>query len=152
MKHNRSLFERMETDWVWNLNSTFFLVKACFDSEGTTKHGLLPILSRKSQFYLIFPGQFVYSHPPWSLVVQCVEHLLTCQDESQMNNKAVYDLLQRARCIFITDDLRIVEAGFYCPSPFWKRDIFKFKFLGLFITGSLIRTFLWKCLPLLCRV
>ena len=68
-----------------------------------------------------------------------------------MNNKTIYVLHKRPQFIFVTVDLKIVEADFYRPSSFWKRDILNSMYLGLFISGPLIRTFLWKCRPLLCR-
>jgi hypothetical protein len=58
-----------------------------------------------------------------------------------MNNKTVYVLPKRSQFIFVPADLKIVEADFYWPSPFRKRDILKLKFIGQFFNGSLIRTF-----------
>ena len=88
----------------------------------------------------VFTRHSVYCHDPlWSWVVQCVEHLCTWYAESRMNIKAVCLLLLILNC----------RGRFLLHVFFWKRDIIKFKFLGLSLfIGSLIRTFMWKCHPL----
>jgi len=44
------------------------------------------------------------------------------------------------------------RGRFLLSVSFWKRDIIKYKFLGLLFIGSLIKTFLWKCHPFMYRV
>jgi len=50
--------------------------------------------------------------PTLIFFVQCDVHLLTCQGETPMNNKAIYVLPERLQFIFVTVDLKIVEADF----------------------------------------
>ena len=57
--HTTNLYSnvwRLIDSEFWILYST--LVKVYCDSEGTTRHGLLPILLRTSQLYLVFSGAF----------------------------------------------------------------------------------------------
>ena len=59
----KSIIWRLIDYEFWILYST--LVKAYCDSEGTTRHWLLPILLRRSQFYLMFSGCIVTHLDIW---------------------------------------------------------------------------------------
>ena len=48
-------------------------------------------------------------YPPWSLVVQCVDHLLPSKGESQINNKAVYVLREWLQFISATAYLELLR-------------------------------------------
>ena len=74
-----------------SLNALFsFTLEACCDPNGSNRHGLLPFYSEKNSYLSNdMAGQFVYCRPPWSLAVQCVEHIRTCHDKSPMNTKVV---------------------------------------------------------------
>jgi len=73
------------------LNALFsFTIEACCDLDGTNRHGSLPFYSEKVSFLSHdIAGQFVYCNPPWSLAVQCVEHIRTCHAKSPLNTKAL---------------------------------------------------------------
>ena len=103
---------RMHGDWLilnLNLKSLFVHKDVYCDPEGMIEHGLLPILWRKIQSYLMFLGQSVYCLPPWSLVVQCVEHLCACYAESAMNIKPLYGLPEWLQFISATADLKLLR-------------------------------------------
>jgi len=59
------------------LNVLFpFSLVACCDPEGKIKHGMLPFYSEKNSFLSHeVARQSVFCNPPWSLDVQCVQHL-----------------------------------------------------------------------------
>ncbi len=61
------------------LNALFsFNLEACCDLDGFNRYCLLPLYSEKDSFLTHdIAGQFVYCNPPWSLAVQCVEHICT---------------------------------------------------------------------------
>ena len=72
IKHIRSLFESMETDIdsefdKLNYVFCFFIKKVYCDPEGTIKHGMLPLLLRKTQFYLIFSWDNLCFFSPTSI-------------------------------------------------------------------------------------
>ena len=96
-------------------------------------------------------GKSVYCHPPWSLAVQCVEHLCICYATSPMNTKTTYVYLHGLN-LYVLLSILNCWGRLLLSVSFWKRGVLKFKFLGLLFTGSLIRTFMWKCRPLMCRV
>jgi len=116
---------------VWRLIDSDFwipdstLVKAYCDSEGMIKHGLLPILFRKIQFYLIFWGQAVYCHPPWSLFVQCADHLLTCRGESQMKITKHYIVSMNCLNLYLLLLILNCLGSFHLSVSIRKRDILK---------------------------
>ena len=134
------------------MNSIFYLVKAYCDSEGMNKHGLLTIfVEKESVLSHVFR---VHCHPFWSLVVQCVDHLCICYADSPMNTKAVYILSECPQFISATVNLNLLRQISIVRLLLKKRHTY-FSFIlfyGLLFIGSLIRTFLWKRLPLLCRV
>ena len=76
------------------LNVLFsFSIEACCDPEGKNRHGMLPFFSEKDSFLSHdVMGQSVFCNPPWSLAVQCVEHLRKCHAKSPSNTKAVIAL------------------------------------------------------------
>jgi hypothetical protein len=113
IKHIRSLLQCKETySKCDKINYLFyFLIK---------KSIVIPKVRPDMGCYLLcwervsstsyFPRwQSMYCHPPWSLFVQCVEHLLTCQGESQMNKKAVYVFHEWPHFIFATADLKLLR-------------------------------------------
>jgi hypothetical protein len=108
MKHNRSLFECMETDWI--LNSILYFSKNLLRFRRVNQTWVVFLLCWK-RFSSIscFSGQSVYCHPPWSLVLQCAEHLLPCQTESQMNTKTLYVLFEWPQFIFATANLKLLR-------------------------------------------
>ncbi len=73
-----------------SLNTLFsFTLEACCDPEGSNRHASLPFCSEKNSFSSHdIAGQSVYCNPPWSLAVQCVDHIRTCHSKSPMNTKA----------------------------------------------------------------
>ena len=74
-----------------SLNALFsFTLEACRDPNGSNRHDLPSFYSGKDSFLSRdIMGQFVYCNPPWSLAVQCVDHIRTCHSKSPMNTKAV---------------------------------------------------------------
>ena len=73
------------------LNVLFsFSLEACCDPKGENRHGMLPFYSEEDSFLLHeVVGQSVFCNPPWSLVVQCVDHLRKCHAKSPSNTKVV---------------------------------------------------------------
>jgi hypothetical protein len=51
----------------------------------------------------------VYCHSPWSLVVQCVEHVCARYAEFSMNTKPIYVLPRWPRFISATADLKLLR-------------------------------------------
>ena len=74
-----------------SLNAIFsFALEACCDLEGSNRHGSLPFYYEKGSFLSHdIAGQSVNCNRPWSLAVQCVEHIRTSHAKSLMNTKAV---------------------------------------------------------------
>ena len=70
-----------------SLNALFsFALEACCDPEGSNRHASLPFYSEKDSFLSRdIAGQSVYCNPPWSLAIQCVEHIRTCHAKSPLN-------------------------------------------------------------------
>jgi hypothetical protein len=72
-------------------------------------------------------GQSVYCNPPWSLEVQCVDHIRTCHSKSPMNTKAVVVLPDWPQFKSVTTGLRLLRQVpiethvFTKPSPSGKR-------------------------------
>ncbi len=67
-----------------------FTLEACCDPNGSSRHGALPFYSEKDSFLSHdIAGQSMYCNPPWSLTVQCVEHIRTCHAKSPLNTKAL---------------------------------------------------------------
>ncbi len=67
-----------------------FPLEACCDPEGTNRHGSLPFYSEKDSFLSHdIAGQSVYCNPPWSLAVQCVDHIRTYHAKSPLDTKAL---------------------------------------------------------------
>jgi hypothetical protein len=102
----------------WILCST--LVKAYCDSEGTTKHGLSPILLRRSQFYLMFSGCIVIHLDLWlynvlstSAFVMISLQWIPKQYIFYLNVLNLYMLLPILKC----------RGRFLLSVFFWKRDI-----------------------------
>ena len=120
-----------------SLNALFsFTLEACCDPEGTNRHGSLPFYSEKNSFLSHdIAGQSVYCNPPWSLAVQCVEHIRNCHAKSPLNTKALIVLPNWPQFNATTTGLRslrqvpINTPVFTKPSPLGK-DILLLKFLG----------------------
>ena len=113
-----------------NFNALFyFTLEARCDPDGTNRHGSLPFYSEKKSFLSHdIAGQFVHCNPPWSLAVQCIEHIRTCHAKSPMNTKAVIILQNwpqfNATTIGLIGLLRQVSIDtpvFPKPSPLGKR-------------------------------
>jgi hypothetical protein len=83
---------RRRVDSEFDKLNAFFpsSLEAYYDPEGKNKHRSLPLYSENGLFLSHeLVGQYVYRSPPWSLVVQCVEHLRMCHTKSPMNTKAL---------------------------------------------------------------
>jgi len=69
----------------------------------------------------------VYCNPPWSLAVQCVEHIRTCHAKSPMITEVVIVLLYWPQINAATNGLRLLRQipantlVFTKPSPLGKR-------------------------------
>ena len=108
-----------------SLNALFsFTLEACCDPEGTNRHGSLPFYSEKDSFLSHdIAGQSVYCNPPWSLAVQCVEHIRTCHSKSPLNTKALIVLPNWPQFNAATTGLRLLRQVpidtpvFTKPSP-----------------------------------
>ena len=67
-----------------------FSIEACCDPEWKNRHGMLPFFSERDSFLSHeVVGQSVFCNPPWSLAVQCVEHLRKCHAKFPSHTKAV---------------------------------------------------------------
>jgi hypothetical protein len=111
------------------LNALFsYNLEACCDPDGTNRHGSLPFYSEKDSFLSHdIAGQSVYCNPPWSLAVQCVEHIRTCHAKSPLNTKALIVLPNWPQFNAATSELRLLRQVpintlvFTKPSPLGKR-------------------------------
>ncbi len=69
----------------------------------------------------------MYCNPPWSLAIQCVEHIRTCHSKSPMNTKVVIVLPNWPQFNSVTTGLRLSHQVpidtlvFTKPSPLGKR-------------------------------
>jgi len=116
----------------------FFTIEACCDPYGTNRHGSLPLYSEKDSFLSHdIAGQSVYCNPPWSLAVQCVEHIRTCHAKSPLNTKALIVLPNRPQFNASTNGLRLLRqvpidtlSISSLNRLLWERDILLLKFLG----------------------
>ena len=114
-----------------SLNYLFsFTLGSCCDLDGSNRHNLLPFYSEKDSFLSRdIVGQSMYCNPPWSLALQCVEHIRTCYAKSPMNTKVVSILLDWPQFDATTTGLRLLRQistdtlVFTKLSPFGKRHI-----------------------------
>ncbi len=108
-----------------NLNTMFsFTLEACCDPDGKNKHGSLPFYSENDSFLSHdVSGQSVYCNPPWSLAVQCIDHLRQCHSQSPLDTKAVIILPDWPQFKSATSDLKLLRqipkeiSVFTKPSP-----------------------------------
>ena len=93
------------------LNALFsFTVEAYCDPDGSNRHGSLPFYSEKDSFLSHdIAGQSVYCNPPWSLAVQCVEHIRTCHAKSPLNTKALIVLRNLPQFNATTTGLKLLR-------------------------------------------
>ena len=100
-----------------------FTSEACCDPYGYNGHGLLPFHSEKDSILSRdMSGHSVHCNPPWSLVVQCVEHIRTCHAKSPMNTKGVIDLPQMNATTTGIRLLRQVPIAILVPQEYaWYR-------------------------------
>jgi hypothetical protein len=93
------------------LNILFsFAIEACCDLEGKNRHGMLPFYSERFSFLSHeVVGQSVFCNPPWSLAVQCVEHLHKCETNYPSNTKAVIVLPEWPQFKSVTTGLKLPE-------------------------------------------
>jgi hypothetical protein len=105
-----------------------FTLEAYCAPDGTNRHGSLPFYSEKDSFLSHdIAGQSVYCNPPWSLAVQCVEHIRTCHAKSPLNTKALIVLRILPQFNATTTGLRLLRQVpidtlvFTKPSPLGKR-------------------------------
>ncbi len=83
----------------WRLNDTEFdelhsiykfTMEGCCDSLGLNGHKGLPFYSKENSLLdHDVSGQSVYCNPPWSLAIQCVEHLRACHSRSPLDTRAI---------------------------------------------------------------
>ena len=85
---------------------------------------MLPFFSERDSFLSHeMMGQSVFCNPPWSLAVQCVEHLRSCHAKSPSNTKAVIVLPEWPQFKSVTTGLKLLEQipvdtpVFTKPSP-----------------------------------
>jgi len=79
---------------------------------------MLPFYSKNNSFLSHeVVGQFVICNPPWSLVVQCVEHLRKCHAKSPTNTKAVIVLPEWPQFIFVTIGLKLLVEQIPIDTP-----------------------------------
>jgi hypothetical protein len=105
-----------------------FTLEACCDLDGTNRHGSLPSYSEKDSLLShAIAGQYVYCNPPWSLAVQCIEHIRTCHSKSPLDTKALIVLPNWPQINAATTGLRLLRQipidtpDFTKPSPLGKR-------------------------------
>jgi hypothetical protein len=112
-----------------SLNAFFsFTLEAGCNLDGSNRHGSLPFYSEKDSFLpTAIAGQYVYCNPPWSLAVQCIEHIRTCHAKAPMNTKVVIVLLDWQQFNAATTGLKLLRRiqtdipMFTKPSPLGKR-------------------------------
>ncbi len=92
----------------WILHSTFSL-KSLLWSRGNDHTWVVTYFVEKDSVLSHVFGQYVYWHPPWSSVVQCVEHLCTCYAKPLMNTKSVYVLPRWSRFISHAADFKLLK-------------------------------------------
>ena len=135
----------------WIMYPTFSL-KSLLWSRGDDKTWVVIYFAEKDSItFHGYSGQSAYCHSPWNVFVQYIEHLWTCHAKFPMNNKAI---------LFYPNGLNLnllmiilnCWGRFLLSVSFSKRYMLKLKFIDLLFIGSLIRTYLWKCVPHLCRV
>ena len=87
-----------------------FTVEGCCDSLGLNCHEGLPFYSKENSLLdHNVTRQYVYRNPPWSLVVQCVEHLRACHSRSPLDTKTVIGLLDWPKFKTITKELKLIK-------------------------------------------
>ncbi len=82
----------------WRLNDTKFeqlhtiykfAVEGCCDVLGLNGHKNLPFYSEPNSLLdHDVSRQSVYCNPPWSLAIQCVEHLRACHSRAPLDTRA----------------------------------------------------------------
>ena len=91
------------------LHSIFF-IKCLLWSRGNDHTWVVTYFGEKDSVLSHVLGQSVYCHAPWSLVVQCVEHVCARYAEFSMNTKPVYVLPGWwPRFISATADLKLLR-------------------------------------------
>jgi len=71
---------------------------------------MLPFYSEKDSFLSHeVVEKSVVRNPPWSLVVQCVEHIRKCHAKSPTNTKAVIVLPEWPQFKYVTTRLKLLE-------------------------------------------
>ena len=54
-------------------------------------------------------GQSVYCSPPWSLAIQCVEHLRVCHSRSPLDTRAAVVLPDWPKVKALTKELKLIK-------------------------------------------
>jgi hypothetical protein len=87
-----------------------FTVEGCCDSLGLNGHGGLPFYSKEDTLldYNV-TGQSVQCNPPWSLAIQCAEHLRACHSRSPLDTKGVIVLPDWPKFKAITKELKLIK-------------------------------------------
>jgi len=104
-----------------------FSLEACCDPEGKNKHDLLPFYFENDSFVSHeVVGHSVFCNPPWSLVVQCVEHLRMCHAKPPTNTKAVIGLsewpqFKSVTCLKLLEQIPSDTPVLSKPPPLGKR-------------------------------
>jgi len=87
-----------------------FTVEECCDFLGLNVHKWLPVYSKENSLLdHNETGQSVYCNPPWSLVVQCVEHLRACHSKSPLDTKVIVVLPDWPKFKTITKELKLIK-------------------------------------------
>ena len=85
-------------------------MEGCCDSLGLNGHKVLPFYSKEN--YLLdhnVSGQSVYCNPPWSIAIQCVEHLRACHSRSPLDTRTFVILPDRPKFKTIINKLKLIK-------------------------------------------
>jgi hypothetical protein len=150
MEHIRSLFKCMETACFWFFS--FFSLRSLWWSWGDDQTWVVTYFIEK---YLALSHIFrdnlcIVTHLALKLYNMLSTYALVMlslqwipkQYMFYLNGLNLYFLLLILNC----------WGRLLLSVSFWKRDVLKFKFLGLLFTGPLLRIFLRNFRPLFCRV
>jgi hypothetical protein len=85
-----------------------FAVEACCDSLGLNGRKGLPFYSKENSLLSHdITGQLAHCNPPWSLTIECVEHVRTCHSRSPLETRAVIVLRDWPKFKALTKELKL---------------------------------------------